>query len=227
MSHAQIPAMQWFWGVHGLVLETSIWLLAESTRSQLILCCFLFWLLWHQLVCIFFSWKRKNACRWFVKARTNQQGIASMPVLLFGLCFDDLISVFWWSSKCFGNRFRLTDKKETRFAANQASERRESATRRCRHQQRAQARSSVSAICLRFRGWSCKAAKRNVTHTNRWYVQRLRVCSFLLAFLWLLRKSLLLVAFKKVFAQTRIFKRQRNNTHLFSNEKKTAGFARC
>jgi hypothetical protein len=30
----------------------------------------------------------------FVKARTNQQGIASMPVLLFGLCFDDLISVF-------------------------------------------------------------------------------------------------------------------------------------
>ena len=35
MSHAQIPAMQWFWGMHGLVLETSIWLLAESTRSQL------------------------------------------------------------------------------------------------------------------------------------------------------------------------------------------------
>lgn len=34
----------------------------------------------------------------------------------------------------------------------------------------------------------------------------------LLAFLWLLRKSPLLVAFKKVFAQTRIFKRQRNNT---------------
>jgi hypothetical protein len=36
MSHAQIPAMQWFWGMHGLVLETSIWLLAESTRSQLL-----------------------------------------------------------------------------------------------------------------------------------------------------------------------------------------------
>jgi hypothetical protein len=35
MSHAQIPAVQWFWGMHGLVLETSIWLLAESTRSQL------------------------------------------------------------------------------------------------------------------------------------------------------------------------------------------------
>lgn len=35
MSHAQIPAMQLFWGMHGLVLETSIWLLAESTRSQL------------------------------------------------------------------------------------------------------------------------------------------------------------------------------------------------
>jgi hypothetical protein len=30
----------------------------------------------------------------FVKARTNQQGIASMPVLPFVLCFDDLISVF-------------------------------------------------------------------------------------------------------------------------------------
>ena len=27
--------MQLFWGMHGLVLETSIWLLAESTRSQL------------------------------------------------------------------------------------------------------------------------------------------------------------------------------------------------
>lgn len=33
--------MQWFWGMHGLVLETSIWLLAESTRSQLIFCCIL------------------------------------------------------------------------------------------------------------------------------------------------------------------------------------------
>ena len=35
MSHAQTPAVQLFWGMHGLVLETSIWLLAESTRSQL------------------------------------------------------------------------------------------------------------------------------------------------------------------------------------------------
>ncbi len=85
-----------------------------------------------------------------------------------------------------------------------------------------EARSSVSAICLRFRGWSCKAAKRNVTHTNRCYVQRLRflVCSFLLAFLWLLRKSPLLVAFKKVFAQTRIFKRQRNNNLLSPTKRK-------
>ena len=35
MSHAQTPAKQLFWGMHGLILETSIWLLAESTRSQL------------------------------------------------------------------------------------------------------------------------------------------------------------------------------------------------
>ena len=35
MSHAQTPAKRLFWGMHGLVLETSIWLLAESTRSQL------------------------------------------------------------------------------------------------------------------------------------------------------------------------------------------------
>lgn len=42
----------------------------------------------------------------------------------------------------------------------------------------------------------------------------------LLAFLWLLRKSPLLVAFKKVFAQTRIFKRQRNNKLLSPTKRK-------
>lgn len=43
----------------------------------------------------FLSVKSKKERRiGFVKARTNQQGIASMPVLLLGLCFDDLISVF-------------------------------------------------------------------------------------------------------------------------------------
>lgn len=41
------------------------------------------------------------------------------------------------------------------------------------------------------------------------------MCSFLLAFLWLLRKSLLLVAFKKVFAQTRIFQAP-TQQHTFS-----------
>lgn len=45
------------------------------------------------------------------------------------------------------------------------------------------------------------------------------MCSFLLAFLWLLRKSLLLVAFKKVFAQTRIFQAP-TQQHTFSPTKR-------
>ena len=134
MSHAQIPAMQWFWGMHGLVLETSIWLLAESTRSQL---CdarpkrrdsleTLHTVLLMIVCCIVFLIVKSNDSKSQFLRESN-----SLVLLRFSYCWPLVCG--WNSSKCGDNQVPISVQPSFKCCrANGSAHREPSMVRNCR-----------------------------------------------------------------------------------------------
>ena len=116
--------MQWFWGMHGLVLETSIWLLAESTRSQLIFCCILIVVLWS-----YTDDEWPHECGQSKQSKISRFGEFKMcteEIRIAEITVTSCFQWFWWPLVRFLMVLELLQKSllsnETWIAANQASD---------------------------------------------------------------------------------------------------------